>query len=219
MTKAQKLTIAGLIITIFLAIIRMTDIFGIIQLENTLTTRWIREIVFWVFLILILLVAIKIEKTRFLLWSETKRKWYFYIISVITIFAVTVIIATFTPIIFKLVNIQVKQDVLESVANFYCSDKLLMIFGCITAGVVEEFIYRGYLMPRLEIIFKHGWVVIILSSILFGLAHISNLSVVGVIVPTLIGLVFSFHYYKYKNILTLIIVHFLIDFASFITLC
>ena len=96
---------------------------------------------------------------------------------------------------------------------------LLMIFACLTAGVVEEYIFRGYLMPRLEILFKHGWLVVILSSVLFGIAHVSSLSLIGVIVPILIGFVFSFHYYKYKNLLVLIIAHFIIDFASFITSC
>ncbi|OFX87395.1 MAG: hypothetical protein A2W99_07065 [Bacteroidetes bacterium GWF2_33_16] len=197
----------------------MTDLFGIIQLENSIITRWIREIEFWIFLGLIFLISIKIERTKFLLWSEIKRKWYFYLLSVISVFAATVVIAVSVPIILKILQIPLKQEVLESVADYYCSDKLLLIFGCLTAGIVEEFIFRGYLMPRLEILFKHGWVVIVLSAILFGIGHIGNLSLAGVIVPTLIGLIFSFHYYKYRNIISLMIAHFLIDFASFITSC
>jgi len=219
MNKTQKLTIIGLIIVLFLTICRMTDLFGIIQLENTLTTRWIRETIFWIFLGLVFLVSTKIEKTKFLLWKETKRKWYFYLLSVISVFAAAVAVAVITPLILKLLQIPIKQEVLESVANFYCSNILLLIFGCLTAGIVEELISRGYLMPRLEILFKHGWVVIILSALLFGLEHISNFSLVGIIVPTLIGLIFSFHYYKYRNIVSLMIAHFLIDFASFITSC
>jgi len=154
-----------------------------------------------------------------LLWQETKRKWYFYPLSVIAVFSGAVVVAISIPVIFNFLGLPIKQDSMESAVNFYCADKLLLVFACLTAGVVEEFIFRGYLMPRLEIIFKHGWLVVILSSLLFGIAHISSLSLVGVIVPVLIGCVFSFHYYKYRNLLVLIIAHFLIDFASFITSC
>ena len=87
MNKTQKLTLIGLIIALFLTICRMTDLFGIIQLENSIITRWIREIEFWIFLGLIFLISIKIERTKFLLWSEIKRKWYFYLLSVISVFA------------------------------------------------------------------------------------------------------------------------------------
>jgi len=219
MTRKQKLTLIGLCIVLLLQIIKTTDLFGLIELENNMTTRWIREIFFWIFLLLIFIVVLKVEKTRFLLWAETKKKWYFYVISIIAIFAATVIVALTIPLILKYLQIPIKQEVLESVAHFYCSNKLLLLFGCITAGVVEELIFRGYLMPRLEILFKKGWLVITLSSLLFGLAHISNLSIAGIITPTLIGLIFSFHYYRYRNIASLMFAHFLIDFASFITNC
>ena len=219
MTRNQKHTIIGLSIAIFLAVCRMTDLFGLIHLDKSITSTWINEIKFWIFLGFVFLIATKIENTKFLLWKEIKGKWYFYIISIVSIFAGAVIVGIATPMIFKALNISISQDVLESVTNFYCESKVLLIFGCLTAGVVEELIYRGYLMPRLEILFKHSWVVIVLSSLIFGIAHVSNLSLIGVVVPTLIGLIFSYHYYKYRNIVVLIIVHFLIDFASFLTSC
>lgn len=219
MTKLQKLTIVSLCITVFLAVCRMTDIFGLIHLEDTITSRWIREVNFWIFLGLVFLIVFKIEKSSILLWKETKRKWYFYPLSVISVFLGAVAVAIIVPLVFNILQIPVKQEVLDSVANFYCVDIKLLIFGCLTAGVVEEFIYRGYLMPRIEILINNKWAVIVLSSLLFGIAHVSNFSLIGVVVPTLIGFVFSFHYYKYKNITVLMVAHFLIDLASFITSC
>lgn len=219
MNTTKKLTIIGLCIAVFLTIFRKTDLFGLITLDQSITSTWINEISFWIFLGLIYVVTLKIEKTDFLLWKETKRKWYFYIISVISIFAGAVIVGILVPIIFKLLQIPITQNVLETTANHYCENKLLLLFGCLTAGVVEEFIYRGYLMPRIEVFSKHKWVVIALSAIIFGAAHVSNLSIIGIVVPTFIGLIFSYHYYMYRSLTSVIIAHFLIDFASFITTC
>jgi membrane protease YdiL (CAAX protease family) len=38
----------------------------------------------------------------------------------------------------------------------------------------EEFLFRGYLLQGLSIVFKNGWVPLIITSLLFGLVHMSN---------------------------------------------
>ncbi len=215
MNKNVKRTIFGLGIVVLLDILYIT----LIDFGDSRTAAWINEFSMWVFLVLVYLVAVKIEKSKLLIWKDTERKWYFYPLSVIAVFAGAVAVAVTTPIIFDLLHIPKTQEVLESLANYYCEDKLLLVFGCLTAGVVEELLYRGYLMPRLEILFKAKWIVIFLSALVFGIAHIGNSSLIGFVVPTLIGLIFSYHYYRYRNIKALIISHFLIDFASFISIC
>ena len=127
------------------------------------------------------------------------------------------VIANIIPIVFKFLEVPTTQTTLRNVINYYQQDKLLMVFACLTAGVVEELLFRAYLMPRIEVFFKSGWIVVLLSSLIFGFAHMSGMSVVGIIVPILIGGLFSLHYYLYRNIASLVIVHFLIDFASFIS--
>jgi len=58
---------------------------------------------------------------------------------------------------------------------------------------------------------------VIISSLLFGLAHYSYGNWSQIINAVLIGLIFGFHYQKYRNIKILIICHFLIDFISILT--
>jgi len=41
----------------------------------------------------------------------------------------------------------------------------------ITAGLCEEFLYRGFAMAVLVHVGLQAWVAVLLSSILFGLAH------------------------------------------------
>lgn len=204
---------------IFFLIEAGTDILGSFKGEPTLLSKWFGEIEFWLILGAVYLVARKFEKQKFLLWQETKRKWYFYVISVISVFLGAVIVGITVPLVFNALDLTLQQDKLQTLVNFYCQDKILMVFSAVTAGVVEELLFRGYIMPRVEILFKKGWIVIVVSALIFGLAHASGLSLIGVVVPILIGLIFSYHYYKYRNITALIIVHFLIDLASFINSC
>jgi len=42
----------------------------------------------------------------------------------------------------------------------------------VTAGVCEEFIYRGFAMAAFTRTGLPGWIVILISSVLFGLAHL-----------------------------------------------
>ena len=57
--------------------------------------------------------------------------------------------------------------------GFIVSLLLMLVFMPLQTGV-EEVVFRGYLLQGLSQIFKNGIVPIIITSVLFGLAHISN---------------------------------------------
>ncbi|MFA8438269.1 CPBP family intramembrane glutamic endopeptidase [Pueribacillus sp. YX66] len=85
----------------------------------------------------------------------------------------------------------------------------------VTAGITEEVIYRGflifafsYLFPSLSI-----WIVILIVSLLFGLAHTYQ-GTLGVVRTTIIGLFFSILYLSLGSILPLIVLHFFIDYMG-----
>jgi membrane protease YdiL (CAAX protease family) len=60
----------------------------------------------------------------------------------------------------------------------------------VTAGVCEEFVYRGFVMAALGRAGIPGWAVLIASSILFGLAHAYQ-GRSGILGTTLMGMVFG----------------------------
>ncbi len=198
-----------------------TDFFGLIKLEVSRRQKWIAEFEQWAFVGLTWLAVILIEKQKWVLWEAPNQNWYFYPLSVLGIFIGAVLVVLLLPIIFKWLKLPMKQEAIASTVNFYCIDKFLMVFGCITAGVIEELFYRAYLMPRLEILVNQRWLMLILSIFWFGIAHVSfkKFSLVGIVTPLLIGAIFAIHYYLFQNLIVLIVVHFLIDFASFITSC
>ncbi len=54
---------------------------------------------------------------------------------------------------------------------------ILLLLCCIFLPIqtlTEELVFRGYLVQGLSQIFKNGWMPIVITSLLFGLAHMSN---------------------------------------------
>jgi membrane protease YdiL (CAAX protease family) len=90
----------------------------------------------------------------------------------------------------------------------------LIFFICLTAGVTEELIFRGYVMTRLSLLFKNDYAAIIVSALGFSALHYGYKSLHELIFAFLIGIVFGIYYQKYRNIKVLIAAHFLIDLIN-----
>lgn len=110
--------------------------------------------------------------------------------------------------------------------NKYAVANLLL--GCLFIGIAEEFLCRGWLLNEFLERFgktKKGiWYSIIVSGLIFGLIHISNIFVMGQAVSATLtqvfsaaatGIVFGVIYYKTKNIWSVIILHGFWDFSIF----
>lgn len=173
----------------------------------------ISRIIFWLWLLAIYLYCVKIEKQPFLLWGESRYPIGTYVASVfltlLTIFVGAFIIALFI----KHIGFNNYSEVVQEIKHLSIPVKLL---GVLTAAFVEEFIFRGYLIPRLNLFFRNVHLPILISAILFGLGHIKYGTVTNTIGPFFIGLVFGYHYYRYRNIKILIICHFVIDYLALI---
>ncbi len=60
-----------------------------------------------------------------------------------------------------------------NVQGFVISFVLIVLLMPFQTGW-EEVFFRGYLMQGLALVFKNGWVPLIITSLLFGLAHMTN---------------------------------------------
>jgi membrane protease YdiL (CAAX protease family) len=97
----------------------------------------------------------------------------------------------------------------------------VIVHACITAGFVEEFLWRGYLINRLvDLQGKKttlSWTIaIVFSAIIFGLGH-ANQGLVGIVKISLIGLMFGTAFLAVRrNLWPLVMVHAVLDIQSFI---
>jgi len=96
----------------------------------------------------------------------------------------------------------------------------VIVHAFITAGFVEEFLWRGYLINRLvDLQGKKttlSWIVaIVCSAIIFGLGH-ANQGLMGIVKISLIGIIFGAAFLIVRrNLWPLVIVHILLDVQSF----
>ena len=180
--------------------------------QNLLYSR----LYFWGLAIFLLLYANFVEKQNLLLKKPERKRFLFYILSVLGIFGCIVIASILIGIILKLSGYSISKsgDVVKNMAAILRAHPLLLLFTCITAGVTEEIIFRGYLQQRIELIFKSPVAGILISSVLFGLAHSFYGTIQQVAIPFAIGIIFSVYYFKYKNIYVLMVFHFLFDYMQ-----
>ncbi len=83
----------------------------------------------------------------------------------------------------------------------------------ITAGICEEFLYRGFAMAVLVHVGLQAWAVVLLSSILFGLAH-SYQGRGGVVLTVLIGLALGAGRIAYDSLVPAIFWHSAVDVVA-----
>lgn len=97
-------------------------------------------------------------------------------------------------------------------------DVILFALHCFTVGLFEECIFRGIVISVLASVFpnnKKGFLLtFILSSVVFGLAHLLNGFSWQVLYTMLTGAVFAFCLIKTKNIFLCAFVHGLYNFCG-----
>ena len=175
----------------------------------------ISRVLYWLCLFALIIYAAGIEKNNFLLWQEKNYTITFYLAVYPALFGILFFgVAIINSILIKGFHVSVHPEKLDAILSFFRANKWLVYITVITAGVVEELIFRGYLMPRLQIVFKTKFWAVFISSALFGLAHFTYGTVLQVVGPFYIGLIFALFYEKYRNIKTLIVIHTIWDLLS-----
>jgi len=205
------LGVVALIIVLFLQPV-LTGIFiRLYTLTVTPTLFLFTRLFYWVLAMGIWQYAKKKEKQPILLWREQKYDFTFYLISIVLIFISVILSIAIIRVACHFFHVDVKSETLENAIRMFKAHKYLAVFAALTAGVTEELIFRGYLQPRLEILFKNPYVAIFVSSAIFGLLHFGFGTIINMAGPFVIGLIYAIYYQKYRNIKVLMISHFLWD--------
>jgi membrane protease YdiL (CAAX protease family) len=80
----------------------------------------------------------------------------------------------------------------------------------VSAGICEEFIYRGFVMAALRRAGLGSWAIVVISAILFGLAHLYQ-GRGGLVSTTAIGLVFGTARIAYHSVVPVTFWHTAVD--------
>jgi len=168
---------------------------------------------YWGTVLALLFYARKVEHQPLLIWKESKPTIGFFLLSVLVLYLLF-IAASMVSAIPMLFGMRENNAVIKMIAQLLKGHFWFLVFIALTAGVTEEFIFRGYVLTRLSQLFKKPYVPVIVSSLLFSALHYKYNSLRELIFAFLIGVIFSVYYLKYRNIKALMLTHFLIDFIS-----
>src|SRR6202012_1088039 len=120
--------------------------------------------------------------------KESKPTLGFFLLSVLVLYLlyIAAAIASAFPIFF---GVHDDKTVIKMISHVLKGHYWFTIFVALTAGVTEEFIFRGYILTRLMQIWKSPVTAIVVSSLLFSAMHYKYHSVHELIFAFLIGVI------------------------------
>ena len=107
----------------------------------------------------------------------------------------------------------VMQAVAERILPQSAVELLPYLALAVTAGLCEEFLYRGFAMAALASAGLGAWLVVLLSSLLFGLAH-SYQGKGGMVMTFVIGVVLGLSRLTYNSLVPAILWHSAVDVVA-----
>lgn len=177
----------------------------------------------WILALLILVVHFFTEpsfsKIGFNSISLNSNKWFTY--PVITISGLYILYLLYQTINFRIYiihnkKVKIKLDKnISSILPVTNKEKLVFVFVCLTAGICEEIIFRGYLLYILETFFPtlQQWSFLLISSLIFGIVHIYQ-GKKYILSIGLLGLFLGCIYLAFGSILPVMIFHFIQDISA-----
>jgi uncharacterized protein len=105
------------------------------------------------------------------------------------------------------------QAIAERILPQSTAELLPYLALAITAGLCEEFLYRGFAMAVLFHIGFQAWAVVLLSSLLFGLAH-SYQGRGGIVMTLLIGIILGSSRIAFDSLVPAIFWHSAVDVVA-----
>lgn len=72
---------------------------------------------------------------------------------------------------------------------------------------IQEIMFRGFLINRIKLTTNNQVFIILYSSLAFGLSHLMFANIYFTILTTLISISWTRNYYKYNNLLSIILFH------------
>ena len=168
----------------------------------------------WSILGLLFLYARQGEVQKLLLWHNESYKSSFYLKGIAALYLLT-LAAGFISNIPDRLGWHDDNAMTHKMQAVMQQHPVLLVFGAVTAGITEELIFRGYTISRLSLLIKNKHLPILISAFLFAMIHLGYKSIKELIFAFLMGIIYGYHYQKYKNIYILIITHVLVDIIAF----
>ncbi|OGY40357.1 MAG: hypothetical protein A2570_03725 [Candidatus Brennerbacteria bacterium RIFOXYD1_FULL_41_16] len=121
---------------------------------------------------------------------------------------IVIILVAISVALFISFNLHSHFLFIEQVANETQYKPLFVILlGTLLSAFLQEIIFRGYYISRLELISKNRFFLTLWPTIIFSLIHIPFNNITLVIFTFILGVIYANNFLKYRNLISLIISH------------
>ena len=180
---------------------------------ESITASVAREAVWWAIAAVVIAYVKLIERRPLssigLRRPDGKTLWV-AILAAVLMFATVVLSYS---VIFPLLGLKMNQEAVRQITR---NPLWLQILIFIRAAVVEEILYRGYPIERVQALTGSRSIALLISVIVFMLAHIAYWGVAQLIVVGFGGLILGLLYLWRRDLVCNMIAHFLVDLAGFL---
>jgi len=113
--------------------------------------------------------------------------------------------------ILLLIIMQLNRSLILLPAIQNSSLKLSLVYSVLLYTLIsvpiQEVIFRGFYISRLEVVTKRKWLIVFISSLVFSFVHIPFHSLFLVLSCFFLGIILASHYLKHRNLLSMILAH------------
>jgi len=179
-------------------------------LENTVITTNLYYLLISSEVGVLYLYARLVECEPFLRWKESRHKMLFWVASIIILFVLECIgriIANIPGKLsrHKLQDFHLTNAEIRLMIDWCQQNIILLIFFWAIWVAATELIFRGFLLPRLAVLFKNNLVAVIVSSLCFAVFPFVQHGWDWIVENFITGVVMALFYLKYRNLSIVII--------------
>ncbi len=205
----------------FLVSIGLVLAFGLPELHlgqrlapgDDLRSNAVAEVLFWFIGLTIIGYVVLVERrplSSIGLWRPGWRTFVYGLLGAIAMFA-SVILSY--AVLFPLLGLKMNQEAVEHITRNPFWFQILMF---LRAGVVEEVLYRGYPIERVQELTGNKWVAALLSVVVFTAVHLSGWGGAQLVVVALGAIILALLYLWRRDLVCNMIAHFLVDLGGFL---
>jgi len=163
------------------------------------------QLVLWIFLALVLFVVVRMERLPLASIGLKSPGWLTIVSALLLVLGVLFLLSPVTNWILNELGLHGFEKGISKLSGL---PVWLLLFMALTAGVVEETLYRGYAIERLASLTGSYWLGGLIAAVMFGVAHIPNWGLGPALVSDFaFGVVMTLFYLWRRDLLANIIAH------------
>jgi uncharacterized protein len=180
---------------------------------DDLSSKAIREAAFWLIGLAIVLYVVAVEHRPLSSIGFRRPGWKTLVYAILASVVMIVAVVLTYSVLFPLFGLKMNQNAVASITKTPLWFQILIF---LRAGVVEEILYRGYPIERVQELTGSKWIAALVSITVFVLAHLESWGGAQLLVVSSGAIVLSLLYVWRRDLLCNMLAHFLVDLMGFL---